>query len=130
MTSGFVLALELIGTFAFALSGATLGVRRDAQAREHEIFAYTGDKPGSAGREAEVSLVRPVSGVDLTPAVIEAAERSLALHIGPMAKVIIRKELPHCATFGEFVKSLAGNIDHPQQREVFLAALKRALPRR
>lgn len=28
MTSGFVLALELIGTFAFALSGATLGVRR------------------------------------------------------------------------------------------------------
>lgn len=68
--------------------------------------------------------------VDIPPDEMVLIEHTLSKFIGPMAKVIIRKELPHCATFGEFVKSLAGNIDHPQQREVFLAALKRALPRR
>ena len=100
-----------------------LGVRRDAQAREHEIFAYTGDKPGSAGREAEVSLVRPVSGVDLTPAVIEAAERSLALHIGPMAKVLVRKTVPRAGSRADLHRLLADMIPDPAPRAAFLTGV-------
>ncbi|MGE0331836.1 MAG: protein kinase [Ramlibacter sp.] len=68
--------------------------------------------------------------VDIPPEDMAIIEHTLSKFIGPMARMLIRREVAHCATFKEFVHAVAGNIDHPQQREVFLQALKRALPHR
>ena len=68
--------------------------------------------------------------VDIPPEDMAIIEHTLSKFIGPMAKMLIRREVAHSATFKEFVTAVAGNIDHPQQREVFLQALKRALPNR
>jgi len=68
--------------------------------------------------------------VDIPPEDMAIIEHTLSKFIGPMAKMLIRREVARCATFKEFVHAVAGNIDHPQQREVFLQALKRVLPHR
>ncbi len=68
--------------------------------------------------------------VDIPPNEMVVIEHTLSKFIGPMAKLIIRKEVIHCPTFSAFIKAIAGHIDHPQQREVFLQAIQRALPRR
>lgn len=57
-------------------------------------------------------------------------EQTLSKFIGPMAKMLIRKETGRAGTFKDFIEAIAGNVDHPKQRELFLQALKRALPRR
>jgi hypothetical protein len=68
--------------------------------------------------------------VDIPPEEMVIIEHTLSKFIGPMARMLIRKEIGHCADFKEFVAAVAGNIDHVQQREVFVQALKRALPQR
>jgi hypothetical protein len=57
-------------------------------------------------------------------------EQTLSKFIGPMAKMLVRKELGRRGTFKELIAAVADTIDHPEQRELFLQALKRALPRR
>jgi hypothetical protein len=57
-------------------------------------------------------------------------EHTLSQSIGPMARMLIRKESGRRGTFKEFVGAIAGHIDQPEEREIFLQALKRALPRR
>ena len=60
---------------------------------------------------------------------LTAIEQALSKFIGPMAKMLIRKELGRRSTFKDFIEAIADNIDQPQQREAFLQALKRAIPR-
>ncbi len=68
--------------------------------------------------------------VDIPPDELAIIEHTLSKFIGPMGRMLVRKEISRCATLKEFVTAVAANIDHPQQREVFLQALKRGLPRR
>ena len=68
--------------------------------------------------------------VDVPPDELAIVEHTLSKFIGPMARMLVRKEIVRCSSFKEFVAAVALNIDHPQQREVFLQALKRGLPRR
>jgi phytoene/squalene synthetase len=57
-------------------------------------------------------------------------EQALSKFIGPMARMLIRKEMGRAGTFKDFVEAVAGNVDHPQQRKLFLQTLRHALPRR
>jgi hypothetical protein len=57
-------------------------------------------------------------------------ELALSKFIGPIAKVLIRKKAGHCTTFKDFIATIAQTIDQPDQRELFVQSLKRALPRR
>jgi len=68
--------------------------------------------------------------VETTPEELTVIEQTLSKFIGPMARMLVRKETGRAGSFKDFVDAIAGNIDHPQQRELFLQALKRALPRR
>lgn len=56
-------------------------------------------------------------------------EKTLSKFIGPMAKMIVRKEAGRAASYKDFVIAVAENIDQPVQREAFITELKRALPR-
>jgi serine/threonine protein kinase len=76
-------------------------------------------RPSGSGRMLEVS-----------PEELAVIEQTLSKFIGPMAKVLIRKETSRRGTFREFVEVIAGNVDGAAQRAEFLQALKRALPRR
>ncbi len=68
--------------------------------------------------------------VDIPPEDMAIIEHTLSRFIGPMARMLIRKEVARSSTLKEFVQAVAANIDHPEQREVFMQALKRALPHR
>ena len=68
--------------------------------------------------------------LDLEPAEAAAFEQALSRFIGPMAKMLIRKETARCTSFKEFVTAVAANVDRADQREEFLLALRRALPKR
>ena len=43
--------------------------------------------------------------------------------------MLVRREIGRCSTFKEFVGAVAGHLDHPQQRETFVQALRQALPK-
>ena len=101
-----------------------LGMRKDAQAREHELFAYAGEGPAAAGAGVEASLARPMEGADVTPAVIEAAERSLARHIGPMARVLVRRTARRAASCADLYRQLADLIPDPAPRAAFLGSIE------
>jgi serine/threonine protein kinase len=68
--------------------------------------------------------------LDIPPDELVIVEHTLSKFIGPMARMLVRREIGRCSSFKEFVAAVAANVDHPQQREVFLQALKRGLPRR
>jgi serine/threonine protein kinase len=68
--------------------------------------------------------------LEISPDELAVIEQTLSKFIGPMAKVLIRKETSRRGSFREFVEAIAGNIDQASQRADFVQALKRALPRR
>jgi serine/threonine protein kinase len=76
-------------------------------------------RTGGSGRALEIS-----------PDELAIIEQTLSKFIGPMAKVLIRKETSRRGSFREFVEAIATNIDQSSQRADFVQALKRALPRR
>lgn len=98
-----------------------LGVRKDVQAREHDLFAYLGE--GLAAQAAEASIPQPMRGADVTPAVIEAAEHRLAMHIGPMAKVLVRRTVPRATSRVELYEQLGRLIPDPEPRAAFLSGV-------
>jgi len=61
MTSGFVLALELIGTFAFALSGATVGARRQLDLFGVLVLSFAAATAGGIVRDALLGATPPVA---------------------------------------------------------------------
>jgi len=59
-----------------------------------------------------------------------AIEQHLSKFIGPMAKMLVRKEASRHPNFKDFIVAVAGNIDKAPDREVFLASVRKSLPRR
>jgi class 3 adenylate cyclase len=83
-------------------------------------------QPASRSGTAPTST-RPL---DLPADELAALEHTLGRHIGPMARVLVKKELARAGTFKQLAAALAGTIDQRAQREEFLKALRKALPRR
>jgi hypothetical protein len=68
--------------------------------------------------------------VDIAPAELAIIEHTLQRFVGTMAQPLMLREIDYCLQFRDFVQAIADSIEHPQQREVFLQALQRALPER
>ena len=62
----------------------------------------------------------------ITPAVLAAAEEHLARHVGPIARLLVARTAKGAADTVELIDRLAGHIDDPVKREVFLAAMDSA----
>jgi hypothetical protein len=99
-----------------------LGVRRDPLARDHDLYLWNGEHLAACGAAAEPSLSRPASGADITPAAIDSAERILAQHIGPMARILVRRTVPRAGSLRELLQSLADLIPDPAPRSAFLSS--------
>ncbi len=68
--------------------------------------------------------------VDVPAEEVLLIEQTLSKFIGPMARMLVRKELGRRNTFKELIEAVADTIDSKEQRELFVQALRRALPRR
>jgi serine/threonine protein kinase len=100
-----------------------LGVRRDPQARDHDIYAYSGESLAASARMVDLSTRQAATGADITPEAIDVAERILALHIGPMAKILVRKTVPRAGSRAELYQLLADLIPDPAPRGAFLTSV-------
>ncbi|MBA3771638.1 MAG: protein kinase [Ramlibacter sp.] len=133
---------------AQALAPSTIQAMREAlapsiqEAKAREAFLAGGQ--GSPWKSHVGSSSRPMSsprsqplrsgpgtqGVGITAADLAVVEQTLSRFIGPMARMLVRKETGRTSSFREFVKAVALNIDQPEQRDQFMQALKRSLPPR
>ena len=66
---------------------------------------------------------RPVTPLPAwDPAVLERARQALAIHLGPMARVLVARAASRARTEDELYELLAASIDSPKDREAFLRA--------
>jgi hypothetical protein len=68
--------------------------------------------------------------VDIAPAELAIIAHTLQRYIGDTAQPLMRREIDRYMGFPAFVQAIAASISHPEQREVFLRSLRRALPER
>nr|WP_315182532.1 protein kinase [uncultured Albidiferax sp.] len=90
---------------------------------------------GGAGGSQSASQLQSQSQSSTHPFAITSDELAtielcLGKFIGPIASVLIRKKAGHCTSFKDFIATIAQTIDRPDQRELFIQSLKRALPKR
>jgi serine/threonine protein kinase len=83
-----------------------------------------------SGTTTGPSRLAPHPQLELEADELAAIEQHLSRCIGPMAKMLVRKEAARHAVFKDFMAGVAGNIDRAEQRDRFLQAVRRALPRR
>lgn len=92
---------------------------RFASAQEMSA-ALRGDGAAPAIVPPDDTLVAPVTRGMITPMEIERAERALAVHLGPIAKVLVRRTLPNAATPAVLWEKLAAHIEREADRAAFL----------
>ena len=98
---------------------------------------------GGSGRSGNTGLSRPsgpthrlgsssatVRQLDLSPDEVTAVEQALSKFIGPMARMLVKREMVRHTNLSEFAAAVAQHVDPPAQREPFQQALKKALPKR
>ena len=115
-----------------------LGQREDKHGRVHEVYSVEAHQKTTTRREGPATgytQTRPAETheVSLDPDAVHEVEVELARHIGPLAKVLVKKaqtlgvdhtgvmarmlvskERGRAATFKDFVEAIAGNVNHPQ----------------
>lgn len=64
------------------------------------------------------------TSITLTPAVVSDIEKNLATHIGPLAKVLVKRGMRSAESFEHFTHSLADHIPNPSERSTFMKRLK------
>ncbi|HUR90859.1 MAG TPA: protein kinase [Ramlibacter sp.] len=77
-----------------------------------------------------LSRVAPHPQLELGADEATAIEQHLSKFIGPMARMLVRKEASRHPHFRDFIGAVAGNINQSEQREQFLTAVRKSLPRR
>ena len=100
-----------------------LGVHRDPKGRNHELYLFRDENltTGLRGSDTAERGDMPPPGIDA--AAIEHAERVLAQHIGPMAKLLVRRTVPRAANLFDLHRRLGALIPESEPRTAFLAAV-------
>ena len=61
--------------------------------------------------------------VELDEQELKTAEQNLALHIGPIARIIVKKAQAECTNRDDFYDRLADELSDPDERDEFLGSL-------
>jgi class 3 adenylate cyclase len=77
---------------------------------------------GPAPRPVQAAPVAGGPGRSLSPAVLAEATERLAVYIGPMAKVLVKRAAEQASGSRELYERLARHIDDPNDRRRFVAA--------
>jgi serine/threonine-protein kinase len=91
--------------------------RQRAAERLDLLQAALSTVPASARKERPVQYARPPN-----PASIVAIEADLTRYIGPIARILVKKELQKFDSLARFCLLLAAHIPDEKQRKAFLAA--------
>lgn len=105
-----------------------LGMRKDKHVKEHRVYevrlpgkeqTYTTAKAITerTSQEKDEELI----ALTWDPAVLKAAEKELALYIGPVAKVLVSRAAQQTSGTEELYSTLAAMIPEEDQRGKFLA---------
>jgi len=100
--------------FAAALQAALRAYRGAAPPPEgHGTVVLS---PADAGSSPSIA---PATG-GWAPADLEAVEKALVVHLGPMARLVVRKAAQQAASRAELVRSVASHIPSGAERDLFL----------
>jgi serine/threonine-protein kinase len=67
-----------------------------------------------------VTAVRAAPAMSLAPEAVAEIERSLSRHVGPLAKVLIKRSQGEAATIEEFFRALAEHIPDADEQRAFM----------
>jgi hypothetical protein len=65
-----------------------------------------------------------VGSSSFTDEIIHRAEKLLAKHVGPLAKMLVRQAVQNAKNHDEFIASLAAEIDSSSKKKKFVAAMR------
>ena len=80
--------------------------------------------PSPARPPATAPPAGATSGRPLSPEVLAEAEDRLAVHIGPVAKLLVKRAAKQASSSKDLYERLVGHIDDPQARRRFTAAIE------
>jgi len=102
----------------------TVVVQRCAQLPPGPTSASSSNVLGMTGSHSTYGTRH--SNIALSTQTLIQIEKTLASHVGPLAKVLIKKSLKSTVCVKSFAESLAAHIPEKQERQSFLDALKRS----
>jgi hypothetical protein len=75
------------------------------------------------------SLLAPTShtvgvGGSVDPATVQRIARELAIHIGPIAEIVVKRAAARCNSVDELCRKVADEIESPAARQKFLTAVR------
>jgi TonB family protein len=78
-------------------------------------------QPGTPQQEATASSkLEDESSARIDPAALQRVTRELALRIGPIAGIVVRRAASHCSSLEDLYLKVAEEIDSREEREKFL----------
>jgi class 3 adenylate cyclase len=97
------------------------------EAQQAEFATRIGDladllASGSSHPVVASETAPPKPAQTLSPDIIAKAAERLTAHLGPVAKVIVRKAAEHATDARDLYERIAQHIDDPRRREQFIAA--------
>jgi eukaryotic-like serine/threonine-protein kinase len=69
---------------------------------------------------AEETAARKAAVLAIDPAVLAEVERSLSRHVGPLAKILVKRTQKEAGSIGQFFRALAENIPDADEHQAFL----------
>ena len=84
-----------------------------------------GAPPPSEPAAASPPGPAPAARAELTPEMLSTAEKRLANHVGPLARLLVKEAAGKSGNLRELYAQLADHIDDEAERKAFLAALGR-----
>jgi class 3 adenylate cyclase len=110
---------------------AYFGVHSDKHVRKYDVYEVLGKQNGEQSavdadkEESTVAWAGPGQSDNLDERILRIVQEQLALIIGPMAGILVKRALRKSSNLDELYRLLAEEIPTPQERERFLSAKDR-----
>jgi serine/threonine-protein kinase len=101
------------------------------QALQGKLPAATSTAMRTQRSAAEETAARKAQVLAIDPAVLAEVERSLSRHVGPLAKILVKRTQGEAGSIGQFFRALAENIPDAEEHKAFMKkmdAVKANLP--
>jgi hypothetical protein len=89
--------------------------------------ALRGTTAQGQSHTSDATVIAPGTKSLITPVDTERVERALATYLGPIAKVLVKRALPHIGSAAALWDTLAAHIKDGTERAVFLRQRDRSL---
>jgi TIR domain len=109
--------IQLLTEALRRLLGDTTQAATSARATE----ATASTRPGVQRQEAiSSSKLKDENSAQIDPAVLQRVTRELALHIGPIAGIVVKRAATQCNSVEDLCRKVAEEIDSQEERKKFL----------